>query len=139
MSSTSQTARQYFAGIGLRVTIKKVSIPMMRTMRYVRQGHHVIEFIEGRIAADRLEPLMTYYFGDAYPVEFGKVGVDIEQFNPEGHGDTGTCKLCGCTHEDACHDPDTITCYWVYEDLCSACATTEQKEAAMLQWKEEEQ
>lgn len=35
--------------------------------------------------------------------------------------DVEECRVCGCTDEIACEDG----CYWVEEDLCSACATVE--------------
>lgn len=39
-----------------------------------------------------------------------------------------TCRMCGCTDTSACHDPATGKgCYWVEIDLCSACATPQQK------------
>lgn len=31
-----------------------------------------------------------------------------------------TCRVCGCTDEDACEGG----CYWVEKDLCSACVET---------------
>jgi len=36
------------------------------------------------------------------------------------------CRVCGCSEDNACIDPDTgEPCYWVEPDLCSACATGE--------------
>jgi len=36
------------------------------------------------------------------------------------------CRVCGCTDEDACMNPITgCPCFWVEEDLCSACAAGE--------------
>lgn len=37
---------------------------------------------------------------------------------PECQEDFRYCRKCGCSHEDPCEDG----CYWVEEDLCSACA-----------------
>ena len=32
------------------------------------------------------------------------------------------CRVCGCTDDRACCDPNTgHPCYWVEDDLCSAC------------------
>lgn len=31
------------------------------------------------------------------------------------------CKVCGCSDFDACVDEDGQPCYWVDDDLCSAC------------------
>ena len=36
--------------------------------------------------------------------------------------DEHRCRICGCTDDDACLDPETgELCYWVEEDLCSVC------------------
>lgn len=34
------------------------------------------------------------------------------------------CKVCGCTdyHCGACIENTGVPCWWVQEDLCSACA-----------------
>ena len=37
------------------------------------------------------------------------------------------CRVCGCTQNDACWDEEEGACYWVEEDLCSACAKSEVK------------
>lgn len=39
------------------------------------------------------------------------------------------CRVCGCTEDHACRGG----CYWVSEDLCSACVDTE--EAAEIECK----
>jgi hypothetical protein len=44
---------------------------------------------------------------------------------------SGVCKICLCTEDHACPDPDTGTCFWVESDLCSACANPEQKQKAI--------
>ena len=36
---------------------------------------------------------------------------------PECQEDVQICRVCGCSNEDPCEDG----CYWVEEDLCSAC------------------
>lgn len=33
-----------------------------------------------------------------------------------------TCRVCGCTNIMACIDNDGLPCYWVEDDLCSACS-----------------
>lgn len=33
-----------------------------------------------------------------------------------------TCRECGCSELHACVDDDGVPCWWVQEDLCSACA-----------------
>lgn len=41
-------------------------------------------------------------------------------------GDRGrSCRVCECTDDAACYDDETCgPCYWVGEDLCSACVGT---------------
>lgn len=36
----------------------------------------------------------------------------------------GTCRVCACTDYDCrqCIEKTGVTCYWVEEDLCSACS-----------------
>jgi hypothetical protein len=38
-------------------------------------------------------------------------------------GGNGTCRICGCTDDDCqqCIERTGSPCYWVEEDLCSAC------------------
>jgi len=43
----------------------------------------------------------------------------------------GVCRKCGCTEAAACQT-DEGPCYWVYPDLCSACATQKQINAAVF-------
>lgn len=31
------------------------------------------------------------------------------------------CRVCGCTWDNACVDPDHGPCWWVEADLCSHC------------------
>lgn len=33
-----------------------------------------------------------------------------------------SCKICGCTDDNACIHPDLGACWWVDDDLCSFCA-----------------
>lgn len=42
---------------------------------------------------------------------------------PERREDEPMCRACGCTEDQACSDPTTLlgTCFWVADDLCSAC------------------
>lgn len=40
-----------------------------------------------------------------------------------------TCELCGCTDFAACQTPEG-PCHWVAANLCSACATVEDVQAA---------
>ena len=32
-----------------------------------------------------------------------------------------SCESCGCTDDRACTDDAGLPCWWVAEDLCSAC------------------
>lgn len=36
--------------------------------------------------------------------------------------DLPTCRRCGCTDDNACHDEHGNGCHWVEPNLCSACA-----------------
>lgn len=51
----------------------------------------------------------------------------IQGFNPQFAGEdpaprpNAKCRVCGCTEEKACTTPQG-PCYWVEDDLCSACA-----------------
>ena len=52
------------------------------------------------------------------PSQSGLFGHD-----PHMEEDERACRVCGCTEDDACADPNTLlgTCYWIEWDLCSAC------------------
>lgn len=41
--------------------------------------------------------------------------------------DYGTCKVCGCTDDNACTHPDHGSCWWVHDNhvLCSHCFVEE--------------
>lgn len=43
--------------------------------------------------------------------------------------DIRACRICGCTDADCrqCIKRTGSPCYWVEEDLCSACATSDQR------------
>lgn len=36
-------------------------------------------------------------------------------------GGARRCRICGCTQDHACVDPDHGACWWVEPDLCSHC------------------
>lgn len=40
------------------------------------------------------------------------------------------CRVCECTQLTACEMPDGGPCWWVGEDLCSACSVDEDLDAA---------
>jgi hypothetical protein len=118
---------RFFAKLGWSLKIHKPKKSRYLNTRYI------IEYLgTDPDQGDRLAPFLTYYFKDVK--EFGfqdNVTAFIKDFNPEGHGITGICKRCGCSQNDACYDTDTGSCYWVKEDLCSACATPAEKAVAM--------
>lgn len=37
------------------------------------------------------------------------------------------CRVCGCTDDRACVSQDEGPCYWVEEDLCSACVNKKER------------
>jgi len=47
-----------------------------------------------------------------------------KQDNPEPLDTVRRCRVCGCTDDDCrqCIEKTGEPCYWVEEDLCSACA-----------------
>lgn len=47
--------------------------------------------------------------------------LDVEVTALLEDGDEQRCRVCGCTWNNACEGG----CYWVKEDLCSACAEKE--------------
>jgi hypothetical protein len=57
----------------------------------------------------------------------------VHKKQKEKKGKAGTCKVCGCREMSACYDHETGTCFWIYEDLCSACATPFQRNHAIQQ------
>ena len=43
------------------------------------------------------------------------------------------CRICGCTNFNACVEVGTgLPCYWIQEDLCSACASPAEREKYRL-------
>jgi hypothetical protein len=36
------------------------------------------------------------------------------------------CRVCGCTDDNACLDPEFGPCWWVAADLCSHCKATDE-------------
>lgn len=36
-------------------------------------------------------------------------------------GDARRCRICNCTQDHACLDPEHGACWWVEDDLCSHC------------------
>ena len=46
------------------------------------------------------------------------------------------CKECGCTAWNACvtENEDEETCWWVRDDLCSACASPQERDQALREF-----
>jgi hypothetical protein len=125
MITQANDVKRFFERLGM---ILKVHKPTNKPSQFAR---HTLECMpSGKIGPERMEALLSYYFKDVRYAGFDTCTVLLSEFNPEGHGEVDVCKLCGCTNGDACPDHETGTCWWVHEDLCSACATKEQKEAA---------
>lgn len=84
---------------------------------------------------------MEMSFGDSKkrysPKEYGIIASEMVKiiFEKEEKTDAQKCRECGCTENSACHDPETGSCWWVFQDLCSACATQEQKQQALKEMK----
>ena len=60
---------------------------------------------------------------------------NIKKFR-DGDYSAQACTQCGCTNDNACHDPSTGTCFWVKEDLCSMCAAPEERQEALSEIEE---
>lgn len=80
----------------------------------------------------RLINLVEYYFYDfRIDNKERSIRVKADRFKSYGHYKIGICKKCGCTDNNACEDQVTGTCFWVAGDLCSACASDEQRQKAL--------
>jgi hypothetical protein len=127
MISPENDIKRFFESIGIRVLIKKtlyITGPAAR--------RHIILYTSGMKYPERFLKLMDYYFEDAWPLDPDCCSVILAAFNKEGHH-PDTCRICGCSNNNACSDQETGTCWWVQESLCSACATKEEKQAAINQ------
>ena len=45
------------------------------------------------------------------------------------------CKECGCTDWNACVTENGETCCWVRDDLCSACASPQERDHALQMYR----
>ncbi|MEW6485767.1 MAG: hypothetical protein AB1423_14335 [Pseudomonadota bacterium] len=56
--------------------------------------------------------------------EGGNPGESLDARIKSEHDGKQTCRVCGCTDNDCsqCIEKTGQPCYWVEEDLCSACA-----------------
>jgi hypothetical protein len=61
-------------------------------------------------------------------------GAPAEYYLPEHPDDPMQCRVCGCTDLDCsgCIERTGHPCYWVHEDLCSACGSTPASPGASL-------
>jgi len=55
----------------------------------------------------------------------GLVSEKAEAMRIAMHGTVRNCRVCGCTDEDCrqCVEKTGMPCFWVEDDLCSACST----------------
>jgi hypothetical protein len=74
---------------------------------------------------DALPPLQWACCG--FPATDGRVPITElighHEHNLDLHPEVRRCRKCGCTEFNACL-VDGVPCWWVEEDLCSACAGT---------------
>jgi hypothetical protein len=94
MNHTIVDIKRHFKDLGYKISI----VPL--------KHKHRIDWQSG-LNAVRLTMLVTYYFGNARTVDYGTCIVMLSDFKPEGHGEAGICKRCGCTDGDACYDEVT--------------------------------
>src|ERR1043166_4106994 len=115
--------KKLLSGFGVEIIIPQEQVINFTTDRFT-----TIEVESGpAIMADRLLRILNKYFSEENVtlVDYmeGIYTVDLLKFKPEGYPDEeAICIRCACSQNDACHDEDTgYGCYWVREDLCSAC------------------
>lgn len=97
-----------------------------------KEDHHWLYYRDDEGDPERLLKLVHYYFGShEHDPAFSRTLIKLDDFHRDGHAITGICRKCGCTQDDACHDHETGSCWWVEQDLCSACATVKEKNEAL--------
>lgn len=113
--------RLKFASCGYRISIKTLDN---------KKGTLILGIVEApdRGSQKRFCMLLLFYFKRFDPLEDNYFVVQSDHFLSDGHGQTGICKKCGCTEEDAWSDPD-IGELFVEDDLCCWCMTPEEKVA----------
>lgn len=119
--------KAHFLPLGYKLSIKAATSPF-------NKGKHVLECPED-VASNRFPKLLEYFFGSSPEAcSFNAFLVKLDDFNADGHGITDICRKCGCTERDACYDERTGTgCWWAEPDLCSACATQKEINAAVAE------
>ena len=68
-----------------------------------------------------VKPELMYLMFDGY------FHIEEELYAAVAEPVPGVCRVCGCTHDNPCYHPSFGNCYWVEPDLCSHCATIEQR------------
>ena len=63
-------------------------------------------------------PELMYLALDDYFFDFEDLYKALEEPIP------GVCRVCGCTVENPCYNPEHGNCWWVEPSLCSHCAET---------------
>jgi len=125
MRVTINDIKKHFKNLGYKISLKL---------------HHKSLLIQYKDGPDphRLNNLATYFFGyNTRVINEGCCIVILKKFIEIGHKEVkGICNRCGCQEHDACYDEQTGSCWWVEEDLCSACATPAEKEQAIEAMKE---
>ena len=109
---------RHFERLGLRLKIKAAPLTGL-------PQRAIIEVVPGgTITAARASGLIGCYFEAVNTVGIDRFSVLLSDFKPDGYGHAGICKVCGCSENDACIN-EAGNCWWVMDDLCSACATDE--------------
>ncbi|MHB1278274.1 MAG: hypothetical protein ACYC1Q_07740 [Bacteroidia bacterium] len=122
--SINKVIREKFAGLRYRLTIRTLD---------KSKGKLILGIVEvpDMGGEERFEKLLEYYFLEHERLDDHFFIVHGDHFSIDGHGREGICRQCGCVAMDACDDQFTGCCFWVEEDLCSACATPAQIQEAM--------
>jgi len=105
----AQRIKKFLQLKGFKVSITRVS---PRHAGYA-EWHHVIEY-DGKKGIKLLQ-LLQHVFAEIQTCAPDTYAVAITP-------DFIICRNCGCSDQHACADG----CYWVEEDVCSACATPAQ-------------
>ncbi len=66
------------------------------------------------LLAENMEPELMYLAAPFLCIDIPELLATVEEIKK----DFRRCRICGCTDDNACEGG----CYWVEEDLCSACA-----------------
>ncbi|HVW97533.1 MAG TPA: hypothetical protein VHA56_16285 [Mucilaginibacter sp.] len=129
MINQANEIERFFEALGLRIKLWRVNT------RWHGYKAYELQVLPGNtIFPERVEKLIEYYFSVSQMKQEDRFIVTVEHFSRDGHDVTGICRRCGCTQSDACYDELTGSCWWVQEDLCSACATKEELQQVRLEF-----